>query len=85
LSVTERSELLSALDKFSDVFRETHAGFCTLLEHTIPIMESFKPLTYITNKRVPECIPFHERKREAFNELKKLIIETVNSHLTSLI
>jgi len=29
-----------------------------------------KPLTDLTNKRVPERIPFHHREREAFNELR---------------
>ena len=36
-----------------------------------------KPLTDLTNKRVPERIPFQLRKRNALNELKKLLIEAV--------
>jgi len=52
LSVTERSELLSVLDKFSDVFRET-PGLCTVVEHTIPIMESFK-LKRLRAYKIPE-------------------------------
>jgi len=60
--------------------------------YTIPIMESFrdyinnfsfiaKPFTDLTNKRVPERIPFHQRAREAFNESKKLLIEAVKQPL----
>jgi len=40
-----------------------------------------KPLTDLTNKRVPERIPFHQREREALNELKKLLIEAVKQPL----
>jgi len=36
-----------------------------------------KPLTDLTNKRVLERIPFHQREREALNELKKLLIDAV--------
>ena len=41
-----------------------------------------KPLTDLTNKRVPERIPFQQRERDALNELKKLLIEAVTQPLT---
>ena len=41
-----------------------------------------KTLTDLTNKRVPERIPFQQRERNALHELKKLFIEAVTQLLT---
>ena len=40
-----------------------------------------KPLTDLTAKRVPERIPFHQKERDALNELKSLLIEAVKHPL----
>ena len=78
LSVAERSELLNVLHKFSDVFRET-PGLCTLVEHTIPIMESFKPKRLRAYK-IPENYR-DEVNRQIQEFLRLEFIEPSRHHL----
>ena len=40
-----------------------------------------KPLTDLTAKRIPERIPFHQKERDALNELKRLLVEAVKQPL----
>jgi hypothetical protein len=41
-----------------------------------------KPLTDLTAKRVPERVPFHQKERNALNELKRLLCEAVKRPLS---
>ena len=68
LTLNERAELLSLLDNFSDCFSDS-PGFCSLVEHTIPLSGNFAP------KRLPPYrIPLKLRSQveQQLEELLKL-------------
>ena len=56
------------LDKFADVFRET-PRLCTLVEHTVPVLENFKPKRLRAYK-VPEN--YREEVNHQIQELLRL-------------
>jgi len=70
LTLEERAELLSLLDNFVDCFSDS-PGFCSLVEHTIPLTSNFVP------KRLPPYrIPLKLRSQveQQLEELLKLRI-----------
>ena len=55
LQPEQRKELLIVLDKYSDCFSDV-PGFCSLVEHEVPLTDSFVP-----KRLAPYKIPVHLR------------------------
>ena len=76
LKPEQRIELLKLLDKYADCFSDV-PGFCPLVEHTIPLLDSFVP-----KRLAPYKIPINLRP-EVEQQLKDLLDQGLIRHSKS--